>query len=203
MADIFAMTDTWTAVGTTYTAIKMNVTDTASASGSLLLDLQVAAASKFKVGKDGHVTIAASTYLDWAGRAALFSPADAVFQIQNDAGTLSVNMTVGAANLLTLNGALTTGGSITATGGSMNVGTANAIRWSSSTDLAAPTDGSLSIRNSAVTNTFTLTAAGSGVMQVSGPIKLANTYVAGAQVQSGYVTMQDSTGTTYKVLCTA
>ena len=51
--NIFNLTDTWNAGGTTFTAIKMNATDTASAAGSLLIDLQVGAASKFKVGKTG------------------------------------------------------------------------------------------------------------------------------------------------------
>jgi hypothetical protein len=48
--------ETWNNVSTTFTAIRSNVTDTASAAGSLLLDLQVAGASKFRVGKDGQVS---------------------------------------------------------------------------------------------------------------------------------------------------
>jgi hypothetical protein len=56
MSYIYNLTDTWNAGGTTFTAIKMNVTDTASASGSLLVDLQVGAASKFNVSKTGLVT---------------------------------------------------------------------------------------------------------------------------------------------------
>lgn len=59
MANIYDMVDTWTAVGTTYTGIKLNVTDTASAAASLLLDLQIGGVSKFSVGKAGGVT---STY---------------------------------------------------------------------------------------------------------------------------------------------
>lgn len=47
------MTDTWNAGGTTFNAIKMNVTDTASAAASLLLDLQVGGTSKFSIRKDG------------------------------------------------------------------------------------------------------------------------------------------------------
>jgi hypothetical protein len=52
-SDIFNLTDTWNAGATTFTAIKMDVTDTASASGSLLLDLQVGGSSKFSVSKAG------------------------------------------------------------------------------------------------------------------------------------------------------
>ena len=50
------ITDTWNSSGTTFTGIKFNVTDTASAAGSLLMDLQVGGASKFKVDKSGTVT---------------------------------------------------------------------------------------------------------------------------------------------------
>jgi len=55
MAYIYDMVDTWNNVGTTYTAIKMNATDTASAAGSLLLDLQIGGSSKTSVTKTGEV----------------------------------------------------------------------------------------------------------------------------------------------------
>lgn len=50
------LTATWNAGGTTFTAIKMNVTDTASAAGSLLMDLQVGGSSQFSVTKGGKIT---------------------------------------------------------------------------------------------------------------------------------------------------
>jgi hypothetical protein len=53
---IYNMVDTWNAGATTFTAIKMNVTDTASAAGSLLMDLQVGGSSKFNVTKAGTTT---------------------------------------------------------------------------------------------------------------------------------------------------
>jgi len=56
--NIFDLTDTWNAGGTTFTAIKMNATDTASAAGSLLLDLQVGGVSQASVSKAGNLTIA-------------------------------------------------------------------------------------------------------------------------------------------------
>lgn len=55
MADIYDMLDTWAASGTTFTAIKMNVTDTNSAAGSLLMDLQVGGVSQFNVSKAGEL----------------------------------------------------------------------------------------------------------------------------------------------------
>lgn len=57
MAGIYELTDTWNSGGTTFAAIKMNVTDTASASGSKLLDLQVGAVEKFAVTKTGAVRV--------------------------------------------------------------------------------------------------------------------------------------------------
>lgn len=51
------MADTWNDGGTTFTAIKMNVTNTASAAGSRLIDLQIAASSLFFVDKDGNSTL--------------------------------------------------------------------------------------------------------------------------------------------------
>lgn len=51
MTNIYDMIDTWNDGATTFTAIKMNVTDTASAAGSMLMDLQVGGVSRFSVGK--------------------------------------------------------------------------------------------------------------------------------------------------------
>jgi hypothetical protein len=55
-AQVLSATSTWNNVATTFTAIKMNATDTASAAGSLLMDLQVGGTSKFKVVKNGRTT---------------------------------------------------------------------------------------------------------------------------------------------------
>lgn len=45
----------WNSGGTTFTGILFNVTDTASAAGSLLLDLQTGGTTRFNVRKDGRV----------------------------------------------------------------------------------------------------------------------------------------------------
>lgn len=45
--------ETWNDVGTTFTALKTNITDTASASDSKLIDLQVGGVSQFSLEKDG------------------------------------------------------------------------------------------------------------------------------------------------------
>jgi hypothetical protein len=53
MANIFDLADTWNDIATTFRAIKMNVTDTASAAGSLLLDIQKGSVSYFSITKNG------------------------------------------------------------------------------------------------------------------------------------------------------
>jgi hypothetical protein len=53
--NIYDMAQTWNNGATTFAGIKLNVTDTASASGSLLMDLQLGGAAKFKVDKNGDV----------------------------------------------------------------------------------------------------------------------------------------------------
>lgn len=64
MADVYLydLADTWTTGATAYDAIKMDVTDNASAAGSDLLDLQVGSSSKLRVRKDGQIFSSAATY---------------------------------------------------------------------------------------------------------------------------------------------
>ena len=57
MSYIYSLADTWNDGGTTFTGIGLNVTDTASAAGSLLIDLKVGSVSKFSVRKDGVLTV--------------------------------------------------------------------------------------------------------------------------------------------------
>ena len=58
---INALTDTWNNSGTSFNAIVMDVTNTASAATSNLLDLRVGGTSQFKVQKDGKVAISAGS----------------------------------------------------------------------------------------------------------------------------------------------
>lgn len=55
---VLSLAQTWNAGGVTFTGLKLNVTDTASAAPSILLDLQVGGVSQFKVTKAGSVTAA-------------------------------------------------------------------------------------------------------------------------------------------------
>ena len=50
------ISQTWNQIGTAFTAFKVNAVSTNSASGSLLLDLQLGGVSLFKVSKTGSIT---------------------------------------------------------------------------------------------------------------------------------------------------
>jgi hypothetical protein len=56
VSNIYNMADTWTG-GAAYTAILMNVTDTSSTAGSLVIDLQIGGASKLAVGKTSALLV--------------------------------------------------------------------------------------------------------------------------------------------------
>jgi hypothetical protein len=79
---------TWNDGGVTFTGLKFNATDTASAAGSLLMDLQVGGASRFQVTK--------------AGSALFRSGAGATFYRASDdgiAGTISAQSATGSIDI--------------------------------------------------------------------------------------------------------
>jgi hypothetical protein len=53
------LSEIWNNAGTTFTGIKYSATDTASAAGSLLMDLQVGGVSRFSFDKNGTLTFGA------------------------------------------------------------------------------------------------------------------------------------------------
>lgn len=70
--NIYNMTDTWTD-GSTYTAIKMNVTDTSSNAASLLADLQVGGTSQFSISKtNGSILMPQSANVSSVANAGIF-----------------------------------------------------------------------------------------------------------------------------------
>lgn len=56
MSNIYDLADTWNAGGTTFAAIKMNVTNTASAAGSQLIDLQTGGTQRFGI-RAPHISL--------------------------------------------------------------------------------------------------------------------------------------------------
>lgn len=112
MANIYDLSDTWNDGATTFTSIKMDVTDTASAAASALLDLQVASTSVFKVAKAGGLVMSTDTYITRKAAGSLqLGAADAAAPV---AQSLSVqNVVAGTTNTagpnFNINGSIGTG----------------------------------------------------------------------------------------------
>lgn len=83
---VLDLAGTWNTSGTP-TAIKLNLTDTASNAASLLLDLQVGSVSKFKVAKSGTMTVDSNALFGWTSRSVLASSADGIITLFNNGGT--------------------------------------------------------------------------------------------------------------------
>lgn len=87
----FTVTQTWNSGGTTFTGILGNITDTASASNSLLMDLQVGGSSVFNITKAGSLissgssTITGTGAFAWGARSKFRSPADGQVTLLNAA----------------------------------------------------------------------------------------------------------------------
>ena len=98
MSYIYNLTDTWSAGGTTFTAVKMNVTDTASAAGSLLMDLQVGGVSQASITKGGVLTVGSTIELGNASDTTLSRVSAGVVAVEgNTLATLSTAQTFTAA----------------------------------------------------------------------------------------------------------
>ena len=96
------ITSTWNEVGEDKNALVIDITDTASGSGSKLIDAQVGGASKFSVSKEGNIVAAGS------------------LNVQGTLTTVnSVNLTVADLNVIVANGATD---EITADGAGLTVG---------------------------------------------------------------------------------
>lgn len=83
---VISSTATWNNVAVTFTHILSNVTDTASAVGSMLLDLQVGGVSAFNVTKQGSTTITSTGGYRFSTRSQLRSPADGILSFLDNAG---------------------------------------------------------------------------------------------------------------------
>jgi hypothetical protein len=125
-----SVTPTWNNGATTFTGIGMNVTDTASAAGSLLLNLQVGGTSRTRIDKIGNISFpnSSTTQPSAAG-------------IGNWAGTLGI---------------FGTSGSLLATCSSTNINFSStaSISWDLDTYLRRDAANTLAQRNSTNAQTF-------------------------------------------------
>lgn len=119
-AQALSSTATWNAAGVTFTHLKTNVTDTASAAGSLLMDLQVGGVSKFNIQKDGTITagtsVVAPLFTTVAG-IAFSATATLPTAAASTAAGVNASLTASNATAGTTNAGAAAGGSVTITAG--------------------------------------------------------------------------------------
>ena len=120
MAYIYDLADTWNSAGTSFNGIKLNVTDTASAVTSKLLDLQIGSSSKFAISKTGGVTATGIIESTVGG----FKFPDGTIQTTRALGTVTSVSGTGTVSGLTLAGSITSSGSLTL-GGTLTLTSGN------------------------------------------------------------------------------
>lgn len=103
------------------------------------------------LGSFANYVAAAGIYPGGSLRSYINSSADGVLNFSNNAGTMSVQATIGASNLLTLNGGLATGAQITS-GGSVAAGPTNALFWTGRSLLRSSASGIVSLLNAGETD---------------------------------------------------
>lgn len=98
---------TWNNVATTFSGIKLNVTDTASAAGSFLLNLQVGGAGRFTVTKAGNISVAGT--LAVTGISNFTGALTAASSIRSTSSSAGVGYATGAGGAVTQATSRTTG----------------------------------------------------------------------------------------------
>jgi hypothetical protein len=181
MAFIYDLSDTWNNAGISFNGIKLNATDTASAAGSKLIDLQINGASKFTVGKTGNV-IATGLIESTVGG---FRFPDGTTQTTK--ATVNSVSGTGTVNGITLTGTITNSGSLTLGGTLGNI--ANSQLTNSSITIngtSTPLGGSIAVGTvTSVGGTGTVSGLSlTGSITTSGSLTLGGTLV----LTSGQVT---------------
>jgi hypothetical protein len=179
-------TQTWNNVATTFTGIKLNVTDTTSASASLLMDLQVGGASIVNVSKSGVIGTATNSNLTIRAGASGTSG-----NISLIAGSGFANITAQTPNLIVTGTDAVRRAALGSTG--VQIVSGSAITWSS--NAAGPADSSIDLtltRKAAASLQLGAADAAAPVAQTIGP----QSVVAGTSNTAGQnLTVRGSQGT--------
>jgi hypothetical protein len=123
---------TWSDAGTTFTAIKYDITDSGSAAGSLLLDLRTNSTSRFKVAKSGAITVAPGT----AAAPGLVFSDDAITGFYKSTGNI-LDLSIGGAQTFRFSA---NGLFFTASTGQFQLSSAGALSWTSGTAGSSTAD---------------------------------------------------------------
>lgn len=169
-------TATWNSGGVTFRHIFANVTDTASASASLLIDLQVGSSSKFNVTKAGAATFAGAVTAtsftgnltgNVTGNAATATALETARTINGTSFNGTANITISAATPGTLTfGTYLQAGSTSFSGSNATIST-NATPNNTASTLVAR-DGSGDFSAGTITATFSGNLTGDVTGNVSG-----------------------------------
>jgi len=101
MSNIYDLADIWNDGATTFTSIKVDVTDTASAAGSNLMDLKIGGVSKFRVDKLGNINFRGHNLLSDANAIVITSASGARALVsRNDFSIIPETSFLGFGNLL-------------------------------------------------------------------------------------------------------
>lgn len=163
---------TWNNSGTTFTGLRFNVTNTASASGSLLMDLQEGGISYATIKKDGSLTLGpsgssptlslgssasfnasslgfgAAAYISWSGRTTIYAPAANRLRILQNDETAGAQVEMGTG--------IATNGFVTSLGGYTNKGIAWLVGTGSPEGAVVAPIGSIYSRSDGGTDTALL-----------------------------------------------
>lgn len=195
---------TWNTSGTP-TALKLNVTDTASNASSLLMDLQIGGSSKINVDKSGNITCAGYIV---AGTQILLTYGSTSFRV-NLAGTKLGSLTVlGWAQSSDSNDTLDTilirdAANTLAMRNSTNAQTFRA--YFSYTDASNYTR--LALKTATTIHTIETESAGTGEADIdlalvpkgTGRVRYGTHSAIAAETITGYITVKDSGGTERKL----
>jgi len=192
------LTQTWNAAGVTFTGLKVNITDTASAATSLLMDLQIGGATQFSVSKTGAVDFNGNLGdlgSNWAIRGS-----DGVMNLKSTFALRWSNGSAGATpDLIIVRDAANTLAQLNGTA-------AQAFRaYFSYTDVSNYTR--LAFKTATTLHTIETESAGTGEANIdlaftpkgSGRIRFGTHSALAAEVLSGYITIKDAGGTSRKI----
>ena len=193
---VLSMTQTWNAGAIAFEGFKINITDTASAAASLLMDLEVGGTSRFAVRKDGAVTVgswAATTIATTVGGTGLTSYATGDILFASAANTLSTLAAAASGNVL-LSGTTPSYGKV---GLTTHISGTLAVGNGGTGITTTPANGQILIGNGTTYTAATLTAGtGISVTNGSGSITLAvTTGASGVVLASNFVVRETPSGT--------
>lgn len=196
---VLSMTQTWNAGAVAFEGFKINITDTASAAGSLLMDLEVGGTSRFAVRKDGAVTVgswAASTIAATVGGTGQTSYAVGDLLYADTTTSLAKLADVATGNAL-ISGGVGVAPSWGKIGLTTHISGTLAVGNGGTGITTTPSNGQIPIGNGTTYTAATITAGtGISVTNGSGSITLAvTTGASGVVLASNFVVRETPTGT--------